>query len=430
KAAAAPTEVPKAQEAHECIRPTHMDAPTLTGAGAAAGQQEKWNEQDHKLYGLIWRRAVQSLMSAARGKRRTVLATMDEDPDKFQWSSTVSKTDFEGWKILGATAQLDTEDEEESQEGKGAAWSLATSLTQGTALTWATIQAQPTYTRAKPRFTEATLVRELEGKGIGRPSTFASLLETLQDKGYVEKKTIAGTQVQTTTLLLHPNEWPPSKQSGSKTLGAEKDKLVPTPLGHSVATFCSSEFPGLFAYSFTAEMEAGLDSIAKGDLPWKQLCNKTWDSYKDVYTAQKAEKGNKGANSAKLRDFGGGLKAILSKKGALIVQEAQKEGDKPSFYPFPEGATIQNITEEQVRAAIKAKEAVQVGSNEYGTLDGEPIVKKKGPYGFYVDWKGLRCPVAEGESRDAILTKLQARLLSKDKDHTVGPYTFRVGQYG
>jgi DNA topoisomerase-1 len=421
-----------AQEAHEAIRPTHMEHQDLPG---------DWTPLDRKIYALIWRRAVQACMSPAKGQTRTATFVMKEDADEFTWSSSWKMTEFQGWQILGATAKLDDDSDDEivghgrqSTRGENSSanqWKQSLLLKEGTHLTWSSIQANPKTSKSSPRFTEATLIRELEHKGIGRPSTFASLVETLFDKKYVERKDIPGTKANHTTLTLKPTEWPPVATTKQVPQGAEKNKLVPTALGESVLTFCVREFPQLFNYDFTAQMEARLDAVAKGDEMWKNVCRDTWASYKDRYEAL-MDKASLPSNSDKVKDFGNGLKAVLSKNGLVLVQESsdassspKTKGKKASFYSFPEGYTLQNITEEVARNHIQSLQ-----ENKLGMWNGSEIVKKNGRFGMYIQCGSINLPYVESEPLEIIYEKLRNRQASMDGQVRVGGYVFAKGQYG
>jgi DNA topoisomerase-1 len=405
------------QEAHECIRPTHFENQEVPG---------DWSPIERKVYSLIWRRAVQATMSPAQGQTRTARLTLDGDSDEFPWTAQWKTTTFQGWQIAGKVADLDAEsDPEDSETDSKSEWKKAQQITPGTKIIWSELQALPKRSRAAPRYTEATLIRELEKRGIGRPSTFASLVEVLFDKNYVEKKDISGQKINTTTLTLTPTNWPPLSQTTQVALGAEKQKLVPTSLGESVLNFCLKEFPQLFAYDFTSEMETRLDKIAKGEEPWKQVCRDTWSSYKDSYARLK-DKASAPSQSDKVRDFGNGLKVVMSKSGPLVVQENKEKDAKASFAPLPTGTTFDTITKEQATAAFQAAK----DEMHFGDWNGTPIEKKKGPYGLYLQCGDLRIPFQESDTLAQVIAKFQDR---KDKDSKVykfGPYTFSEGQYG
>jgi DNA topoisomerase I len=399
-----------AQEAHEAIRPTHFSTEELPG---------DWTPQDKKIYALIWKRAVQSIMAPAKGQTLTVKLIFAGDKD-FPWTAKWKKTDFPGWQILGMPADLDSEEEEAVSD-----WKQGMALKVGAAIEWSSIQAAPKRSKASPRFTEATLIRDLEKKGIGRPSTFASLVEVLFEKGYVEKKDITGEKATYTTMNITQGKWPPITQSTQISLGAEKQKLVPTALGASVVEFCIKEFPQLFAYDFTAQMENRLDSISQGKEPWKALCHNTWDSYKEDYKRLGSSASVPSA-SEKVKDFGNGFKAVMSKSGPLLVQEGEGENKKATFYSFPPDKTVVDITEQEARDWL----AQLAEASNMGQFDGEMIVKKKGPYGPFLECKGIRIPYAEDDTAEQITVKFTEASSANEKKVTLGPYRFAVGKYG
>jgi DNA topoisomerase I len=410
--ATAKTEAPPAQEAHEAIRPTHFEVVDLPG---------DWTPVDRKIYALIWKRAVQSTMTAAKGDSITLL-TLLNCPD-FEWSSQWKRTTFDGWQILGKAVDIDSaSDEEESPE---AMWKAASSIKPGTPLKWLTLTAEPKRSKASARFTEATLIRELERRGIGRPSTFASLVETLFDKTYIDKQDIPGSKAQQTTLTTTPNTWPPTTTLTQISLGAEKQKLVPTPLGESVLNFCVKEFPQLFAYEFTAQMERRLDSVSKGDEQWKAICRDTWGSYSEDHK-RLSDRASAPSQSEKVNDFGDGFKAVMSKSGPLLVIEGKAKADKPTFYTLPKDTNILEITKEEALEFIRTLES----ERRVGEFDGKTIIKKKGPYGEYLECGTYKVPFIEEDTMETILAKFNAKKESASKLTRVGPYIFTVGQYG
>jgi DNA topoisomerase-1 len=406
-------DTPPPQEAHEAIRPTHIETRDLP-------TDEDWSSVDQKLYRLIWNRAVQSVMKPAKGEQRTVEFVATADPMEFLWKAVWKRTTFLGWRKIGAAAtNLDEEDEEEDVDA--VAWKAAEKIVEGVELAWTSLEAAPHETKAGARYTEATLVRELERKGIGRPSTFASLVGTVIDKGYAEKRDKSATEVTIQKYHVAPHAWPPASESVVQKVGAEKQKLVPTALGTSVLDFCLKEFPGLFDYDFTKRMESRLDAVATGAEQWKALCSDTWDSYKDKYKLLKSGESTTVA-AIRERKFANGIKAIQSKKGPLLLKEMPNKDDTV-FYGWPEGATFQELTEEIVATFIASKVTSSMGEYE-----GHPMVKKSGPYGAYVVCNGVNVPFAAGDTEETIRGKLAAK--GQAAVHTLGAFEFRTGPYG
>jgi DNA topoisomerase-1 len=410
---------PPAQEAHEAIRPTHFETRILPA-------DEDWSATDRKVYALIWTRATQSVMAAAKGEKHTVKFVAQADPGEFIWQSIWKRELFAGWKKIGAAAtDLDAEDGPAEAAASSTAWTAATALAEGDTVNWLAIEAAPHEARPPTRFTEATLVRELERKGIGRPSTFASLVATLATKNYMEKRDTPAQTVEFPILTLTPGVWPLTETKTQKKVGGEKNKLVPTALGASALEFCLREFEPLFAYEFTKKMEARLDGIATGAEQWKELCRDTWGTYKDKYAVLKEGKSTAEAGPTRQRIFEGGIKAVQSKKGPLLLKEGATKDDAAVFYGWPEGKKFQEITEEQVAEFVKSK---QVGGGSLGTLDGNPILKKSGPHGTYASCGALSVPWTAEDTEETLKAKFKAK--KENFLHRCGSFEFRNGPYG
>ena len=373
--------LPEAQAAHECIRPTHFDLEEL---------DESAESGERSLYKLIRNRTLQSLMARCEGETRRVLFDCDEDDNQWPWEASWKRTTFEGWRRLGRVAILDeNENDTDGENSDATIWNTSAKLVAGTRLQWKKLEGRAVIARAATRYTEATLVRELEKRGIGRPSTFASLIAAIVDKGYVEVKNIEAKKVAVNHYELSAEEGltVEERQVG---IGGEKQKMVPTALGRSVIDFLMREYSDIFDYGFTAQMEQGLDAIAGGDgTNWKQLLRTTWGSYKDRYYKHKiltpvaAEGGAPG--SAKIRNFPP-YKAVMSGKGPLLLKEGATKADKTIFYGWPEGFEFNEITEE---AAISfcEKRAAEMAAAPTTTAVG--VLKTIGPYVFREGKSGL-----------------------------------------
>lgn len=409
-----------AQEAHEAIRPTHVETTDLP-------TDEDWSAVDRKLYKLIWNRTIQSVMASCRGEERRVLFRPDGDPNELDWQATWRRTMFQGWRRVGqAIADLDEQEAPDAATPTGS-WSIGQTLEPGVKLVWRSLEAIPKETKAPPRYTEATLVRELERRGIGRPSTFAALVGTIIDKGYIEKRDTPARDVYLRQLRLErPGQWPPTITQVTKKVGAERQKVAPTALGLSAMDFCMREFPTLFNYDFTKAMEDRLDHIATGTEQWKAICRDTWGAYKDHYAELKATKGTNGTNSARQRVFAGGIKGVSSKKGPLLMREGATKEDTV-FFGWPAGIAFGDLTEEQAAAHIATIQAERDAS-VLGEHEGKPLTKHKGPFGSYVTWNGISVPYVAGDTVETLVAKAAAK--SQAVLHTLGPFEFRKGPYG
>jgi len=408
----------KGQEAHEAIRPTHVEQVEIEG-----------DPYEKKLYKLIWQRAVQSVMSAAKGEIARVQVQVKDD--EFLWTSTEKRTIFDGWKRAGAIKNIDLNDEKEdtTHTHTQSQWKYVSSLEVGDEVKWTHMTAEPKETKAQGRFTEATLVRELEHHGMGRPSTFASLLSTIQERGYVEQKDIPGTNVLLTEYSICPAQWPATKTQTKKKVGAEKNKLVPTELGRSVLRFLLQHFDDLFAYGFTATVEAQLDHVAQGLTPWKQVLQDMWSLYKERYQTLSSTSVTIATN--KVKEFAipnkGLIKAVQSKKGPLLLSEGKTKEDTV-FYGWPSGIAFEDMTADIAATFIQLKQSEKEGSI-IGEYEGESIVKKTGKFGTYIQCGTVSIPYQE-EAVEKIIEKLAAKKEVKQGEVTFKEYVIRTGQYG
>ena len=415
-------QTPAPQEAHEAIRPTHFENSQLP-------ESEDWSPQDKKIYHLIWLRAIQSIMAQAKGESRSIILDLDGDGTDFPWEAKWKRTLFQGWKIADEKdAQIGLAEDKESDdvESPEASWKLAEGIKEGQLVAWKSLQAKPQESKPQGRYTEATLVRELEKKGIGRPSTFASLIATIVDKTYVEIKDIpAVTQTSKTYFLNSLNQWPPSSESFILKKGGEKSRILPTPLGQSILEFTVKNFPDLFAFDFTASMESRLDKIAEGSEPWKKVLEDTWNSYKGRIDTLKASGSNSQGNSRR-REFGDSILGVMSGKGPLLLKEGATK-EETVFYGWPAGKQFSTLTEQEAKAFIESVIKQKQGSS-LGEHNGHPVVKKKGPYGLYAECNGVRVNCTDETSLEEIILKLEAKQESPAR--TLGPFQIRTGQYG
>ena len=433
KEEAAP-EGPKAQEAHEAIRPTHMEIAEISDADAG----------HKKLYGLIRQRAIQSVMSKATGETCTVLFQQIED---FPWKASWRRTTFQGWQRMGRVADLEDtpEDNNNDTDAGAAAWAAALTLVPRTPLLWTQLQASPHETKAAGRYTEATLVRALESHGIGRPSTFSSLLTAIQDRGYAEIQDIVGKDVTLKSYQLTHGVWPLclAEQVVKKKMGGEKKKLVPTALGLQCLSFLEKNFSHLFDFKFTSQMETRLDLVEKGTEPWKQVLRDTWATYKDKYESMKGTRSTATGTTAigtaatvtdnpKLKTFGtDGLKAVISKKGPLILIEGATK-ETTQFFGWPAGVVFDDLTEAVARDFVKKAQETKAATEEpIGTFEGQPVFRKTGKFGNYITTGTTNLSVLPTDTWDQIEEKLKAKAASPSGTlKTFKEYEIRNGPYG
>jgi DNA topoisomerase-1 len=341
----------KTQDAHECIRPTHFDYTVLSG---------NYTSQEKSIYSLIYKRALQSVMSSAKGDERKIQWMIDNDPSEFIWESIWKRTTFQGWKIVGQSeTNLDEKEEEETQS-----WNTSETLATGKKISWKSLEAEEKIYNPPSRYNEATLVRELEKKGIGRPSTFASLVSAIVDKNYVETKSEETKNIELKRLTLTPDIWPCKKDLFTKKVSGQKQKMFPTILGKQVYDFCIKEFKELFDYGFTKQMEDRLDLVEKGSEEWRKLCIDTYSSYKDKYQTLLKVPQKEISNDV----FGYYEEKPMIRKKGKFGEYIVYEGTNISLKP---GDTVESIIE---RMKGKSETLHSIGD----------FVFKKGQYGTYM----------------------------------------------
>ena len=433
-AATATAEKPEAQAAHEGIRPTHMDV-------ARGDELAGMGPQERRLYELIWTRTIQSVMAPESRDVVKLTATPTGLPTP-TLTTEWEQVRFAGWRILDHERKASASDADSEHEG--AVFAARADLTANTLLDWQQMQANEVRSTPPPRYTEASLIRELEHRGIGRPSTYATLVDTVMERGYVEKATITATPVKLGVLTLTPGAKAAKRTERTEKAGGERDKLRTTALGRTVIEWLLVQFGDMLEYDFTAAMEAQLDEVAKGDRAWPTVLTETWSRYADRYAAVMAKPKAAAASgemstataetpvrTANKAEFGDGLKLVVSRKGPLFVWE--RDGQPTRFASVPANLSVQTATRADAEAAFAAATANTDGTT-LGELDGKSVIRKKGQYGFYVTYGEVRINCTESDTLETLTPRLQSKATSTADgtavDHTVGAYKIKRGPYG
>jgi DNA topoisomerase-1 len=371
-----------AQEAHEAIRPTDF---RRLEAGA--------DEQQKKLYQLIWRRTVASQMAAAKLERTEVTISTSTKPETFVAQGEVLR--FDGFMKVYGGGKDDT---------------LLPEVSVGQALQLQTLNATETFSRAPARYSEATLVRKLEELGIGRPSTYAPTISTVQTRGYVEKVDLEGKEREVTELVLENGEVKTSKNM--VLYGADRGKLVPTPIAEVTTDFLVKYFPSIVDFDFTATVEANFDEIAQGKEAWQKMITAF---YKDFHPLVEDSADISRAEVSKARLIGSDPKsgepiyARFGRYGPMLqMGETDDESKKPTFAPMPKDSTIDTVKLEQALEMFKLPR--QVGNTE----DGKPISANIGRFGPYIQVEKTYVSIkpldphtiTEAEAREKYVEKL------------------------
>jgi len=351
------TKTKGAQEAHEAIRPTFIDKPSVAGT-----------EREKRLYELIWKRTIASQMSDALLEKTTINIDISNAQDKkFVASGEVLK--FDGFLKV----YIESMDDERDEETKG----LLPAVTKGEKLNYQSIIAIERFTYHPPRYTEASLVKKLEELGIGRPSTYAPTISTIQNRGYVIKEDRPGKERNYVAISLKNNNI--NVETKKEITGAEKSKLFPNDIGMVVNDFLDDHFDEIMNYNFTATVEEEFDEIAQGNLPWTKMIDKF---YKPFH--QRVDETLKtSARSVGERILGNDPetgKPVIAKIGPYgpMVQLGEKEDqEKPKFASLQRGQHLETITLKEALELFKLP-------REIGTFEGQKVVVSIGRFGPYV----------------------------------------------
>jgi DNA topoisomerase-1 len=365
------TKSESAQEAHEAIRPTDFETSTISG-----------DAREKRLYELIWKRAIASQMADAKIER--TIAHINISTNKEVLVATGEIIAFEGF----LKAYLEGKDEEEEDENKD----MLPPLAIGQVLDLHELKAQERFTRPAARYTEASLVKALEEKGIGRPSTYAPTISTIIKRAYVVKEDRDGRSREFQTWILRDNEISGSKNT--EIVGTEKAKLFPTHIGTLVTDFLVENFVEVVDYKFTADMEDEFDNVAKGKLEWKILMKNFYSSFHQTIEDSKSISRTSVGGGRELGvDPASGRKISvrLGKFGPFVQLGESGEEEKPVFA---------NLTKSQNVASLQFEEALALLARpklprEIGIHEDKPVIIGAGKLGPYIKFDGKFTSIPE-----------------------------------
>mgnify|MGYP003591058729 CR=1 FL=1 len=354
------TKTKGAQEAHEAIRPTYMNAHTVEGTA-----------QEKKLYDLIWKRTIASQMTDAELEKTTISISVSGSKYMFQAMGEVIV--FDGFLKVYLES---TDDETESDDS-----SLLPAMKQGEKLTYNEIIAQERYTQKPPRYSEASLVRKLEELGIGRPSTYAPTISTIQNRLYVEKGDRQPEKRDFNYLKLKASKI--TDTTKSENTGAEKSKLFPTDIGIVVTDFLTEYFPDILSYNFTADVEKEFDDIADGKIKWTKSIDKFYKKFHPIVedTMKNSER-QVGERILGIDPVSGRqLSVKIGKFGPLAQIGTSEEEEKPVFASLRRDQSIESITLEDALELFKLPRQV-------GEYEGKVMTVAIGRFGPYIRHDG------------------------------------------
>ena len=363
-----------AQEAHEAIRPTDF---SLTDVGMDDGCQ--------RLYDLIWKRAIASQMANAEIEKTVATIGISSVPETLTASGEVIT--FDGFLKV----YMETSDDDDSDED---AKNMLPPIVVGQNLDLGDMRARQEFSRPPARYTEASLVKKLEELGIGRPSTYAPTITTIQKRNYVVKEAREGKERAYKLMVLKDDKV--SQESLTEITGAEKNKLFPTNIAMVVNDFLVEHFPDVTDFSFTSEIEQEFDEIATGKLEWRKMIDNFYKPFhKKVKATELVERSSAGKNRELGVDpkSGKNVYVKLGKFGAYVqVGENPDDngGEKPKFASLRNGQFIENISLEDALELMKMP-------RQMGEFEGGPVVVAIGRFGPYVlhDKKFVSIPKEE-----------------------------------
>lgn len=380
-----------AQDAHEAIRPTNF---AVQGIDADRDQQ--------RLYELIWKRAIASQMSEAQLERTQVKIAADKHDKLFSANGEVLK--FDGFLKV----YLEGHDEEdEEQEGMLPALKVNEQLENNY------ITATERFSRPPYRYTEASLVKKLEELGIGRPSTYAPTISTIQNRNYIEKGSIEG--VERKYIQLNLQKAALTQKTLTETVGSDKGKLVPTAVGIVVNDFLVNHFANIVDYNFTANVEQSFDRIAEGSEEWTKMMKDFYSDFhpqvEDVAANAEREVGERVLGEDP--SSGKPVSVRLGKFGPMVQMGTVEDEEKPKFASLAPGQTLENITFEEAMDLFQLPKQI-------GEYQDEPVEVNNGRYGPYVKYGKKYVSLAKGE--DPLEVSMERALeLIKEKERADAP---------
>ena len=382
-----------AQEAHEAIRPVDFK---VHSAGSDAQQE--------RLYQLIWKRAIASQMSDAELERTTVHIEIDGVNQEFVAKGEIIK--FEGFLKV----YLEGSDDENEDDKEG----ILPKMNIGDKPSCEQITATQRFSRPPARFTEAALVKQLEDRGIGRPSTYAPTISTVQKRGYVEKKEIEGKERQFVQFVVKNGEVTRSLQT--ETYGADRKKMTPTDIGVVVNDFLVDHFERILDYNFTASVEKEFDDIAGGLIEWTKMIGKFYDPFHSSieHTLETAERASGERYLGEDAETGEPVIARLGKYGPMVqIGKTDDEGKKARFASLQNGQTLGSISLEEALELFKFPKTL-------GEYEGIEVVISQGRYGPYVKYNQSFVSLSKGEDIGAVDLSRAIQLI-KEKQQADAP---------
>ena len=396
------TKTKGAQEAHEAIRPTYMNAHTVEGTS-----------QEKKLYELIWKRTIASQMAEAELEKTSIFINISGSNYQFVASGEVIV--FDGFLKV----YLESVDDENDENNE----SLLPAMKEGEKLISEEIVAQQRFSQKPPRYSEASLVRKLEELGIGRPSTYAPTISTIQNRTYVEKGDRPAEKREFNVLKLSAGKI--SDKIKSENTGAEKSKLFPTDIGIVVTDFLTEYFPDILSYNFTAEVEKEFDDIAEGKIKWTGSIDKFYKSFHPVVedTMKNSERqvGERilGTDPATGRQ----LSVKIGKYGPIAQIGTSEEEEKPVFASLRRDQSIESITLEDALELFKLP-------RKLGEFEGKEMTVAIGRFGPYIRHASAFYSLPKNDDPMEVTTERAIEIIENKREEEKNRLIATLGENG
>ena len=386
-----------AQEAHEAIRPTYMNNHTVD------------DSDSKRLYELIWKRTIASQMSDAAFEKTTAEISISTNSEMLSASGEVMK--FDGFLKV----YLEGKDDEDEDDTEG----ILPPLTVKQVLDFKEMTATEKYTRPNARYTEASLVKKMEELGIGRPSTYAPTITTIEKRKYVEKKDKEGIKRQAGKLHLKPNN-EITQEILMETIGAEKSKLFPTDLGMVVTDFLNQHFNKVMDFSFTAKIEEEFDEIALGKIKWSNMIDGFYKPFHlNIETTLETAERAKGERELGIDPVSG--KKVIARMGRygpmVQIGETTNENEKPRFAKLKASQSIETISIAEAMDLFQLPKSI-------GEYEGEELIVNVGRFGPYVKFKDQFVSLAKTDDPMEITLERAIELIAgkTQADAPIGHY--------
>ena len=381
-----------AQEAHEAIRPTYMENATIDAPAP-----------ERRIYELIWKRTIASQMADAQIEKTVVAVQADGLQGEFVITGEITK--FDGFlKVYRESRDDDQETINESVSGMPA-------FAVGNKLQVVNIDAVERLTQRPQRYNEAALVHKMEELGIGRPSTYAPTISTIQQREYVLREDIAGKMINYNLIRLQDDTI--TEQTLSENHGSEKSKLVPTDIGLVVNDFLLDSFPDIMSYNFTAMVEKEFDGIADGEKPWDAVIREFYADFAPAVDSAMTQKNEYKVGERVLGTdpvSGKPVTVKIGRYGPIVQIGSAEDEEKPRFAQMKKGQTLENITFEQAMELFKLPRTL----DEY---NGQSVIIGTGKFGPYIRYGSSYVSIPKTLDPQTI-TFEQVLELIKEKEQT------------